>query len=348
MKSRFLALLFVIALSLNIVPIAGAASAAQPAATPSALVAMLPASDAVIAFDTKRFFSDALPKVLASNQPMLSKIVGHVDEITSKTGIDLRKFENVAVGATLTPTAGKNLDIDMVAIARGEINAGALVAMGKLAAGSSYREVKIGEQTAYVFSLKGAMKKAKPQSVTPKMESMFERAFDKMMSEVAVVSTDRNTLVIGSLNRVRQTLEKRSMLAPELSVLMNERSTSILAFALQTPTGIDDLIPLQMDEIGKNVAAIRLASGGLDMTSAGAVFGAMVRTHKPEQAKNLSDMLQGLQMMGGGILSNSKRPDQQVYGRMIQGAKIALRGTDVTLDVTVAQADLEFFGSKIK
>jgi len=33
---------------------------------------------------------------------------------------------------------------------------------------------------------------------------------------------------------------------------------------------------------------------------------------------------------------------------MIQGAKIALRGTDVTLDVTVAQTDLEFFGSKIK
>ena len=86
----------------------------------------------------------------------------------------------------------------------------------------------------------------------------------------------------------------------------------------------------------------------MDMTPAGAVLGMMVRTHRPDQAKNLSDMLQGLQMMGGPILSGSKRADQQVYGRLVQGARIALRGSDITLDLTIPQSDLDFLVGQIK
>ena len=67
----------------------------------NSLVALLPASDGVATFDTKRFFNDALPKVLSANQPMLGKIMAHVNEMSNSTGIDLRKFDHVAVGIAM-------------------------------------------------------------------------------------------------------------------------------------------------------------------------------------------------------------------------------------------------------
>jgi hypothetical protein len=350
MKSRFFALFFMAALVLNAVPLATAESVELvPEPLPAnALVAMLPASDAVVAFDTKRFFSDALPRVLASNQPMLGKIVGEVDKIASQTGIDLRKFENIAVGATMKPTPKKGMDIDFVAIARGEMNPGALIAMAKLAANGKYREAKIGTQTAYVFSLKDAMKKAQPKGARPKAAEAVNDAVSGMPTELAVVSTDRNTLVVGSVARVTQTLERTSALSAELGTLMSERAPSILAFAVQLPEGMTGMIPVPMDEVGKNIAGIRVAAGSMDVTAAGVALDMMVRTQRPEQAKNLSDMLNGLQMMGGGMLSNSQKPDQQVFGRLVKGARLGHTGSDVTLNLAVAQSDVDFLVGLIK
>ena len=65
MKNRFFPLFITCALILNIF---GAAFAdTKPAAgknQTSQLVALLPASDAVVTFDAKRFMSDALPQIL--------------------------------------------------------------------------------------------------------------------------------------------------------------------------------------------------------------------------------------------------------------------------------------------
>lgn len=349
MKSRFLALLFIFAMGASIVPVASAEGFDTKSAAPAnPLVTMLPASDAVVAFDPKRFFNEALPKVLASNQPMLSRVVGHVEEFTAKSGIDVRKFDSVAIGASMKPVDNKNLDVDIVAILRGEMSASGLVAVAKLASKGSYREVKIGELPVYVFSVKNAVKKAKAPSANAKPASALDRAFDKMLSEIAVTSTDGNTLVIGSLARVTQTLEKKTPLSPELSSLLNERSTSILSFAAQMPAGIAAAIPLDMDEVSKQISAIRVASGGIDMTNDGALIGMVVRTHRAEQAKNLSDMMTGLRELFGPILTRSKRTDQQLYGRLVSNAKIGFRGSEVTLDLTIPQADLSALGASIK
>src|SRR4051812_28903962 len=62
------------------------------------LVALLPASDAVVTMDSGRFLSDALPRLLSGNQPLLAKMTASINEMQSKTGIDIRQFNNVAAG----------------------------------------------------------------------------------------------------------------------------------------------------------------------------------------------------------------------------------------------------------
>lgn len=313
----------------------------------NSLVALLPASDGVATFDTKRFFNDALPKVLSANQPMLGKIMLKVNEMSNTTGIDLRKFDRIAVGIAMKQVTAKNVDLDLVAVTRGDINAGALIAIAKLASNGAYREEKIGETTVYVFNAKDAIKKNAPQTANAAKHDIFDRAIDNLTKELAVASLDRNTLVIGSLDRVKQTLGRQTTIAPDITTLLSNKESSVFTFALRTPDGLAKLMPLESDELGKNIDSIRYLAGSMDVAGAGASVAVMARTQKPEQAKGLSDMLEGLQMFGK-ILSISKRADQKIYGRMVENARIAHSGNDVTLDLLVPQADIDVLVATIK
>ena len=313
----------------------------------NSLVALLPSSDGVATFDTKRFFTDALPKVLSANQPMLGKIMSQVTEMTNSTGIDVRKFDHVAVGVTMKQTTAKNPDFDLVAVTRGEINAPALIAVAKLAAKGAYREEKIGENTAYVFNVKDIAKKNAPATVVQASNDMLEKELDELAKDMAVASIDRNTLVIGSLDRVKQTLERLTTVAPEITALLSVKESSVFTFALRTPGGLEKLIPLESDELGKNVNSIRYLSGSMDVVATGATLAVAAKTQTTDQAKGLSEMLQGLQLFGK-ILTNSKRTDQQTYGRLIENANIAQRDNDVTLDLAIAQSDIDVMVAKIK
>src|SRR3712207_6102273 len=62
------------------------------------LAALLPASDAVAVGDMKRLFADALPQLLSSNPQMLAEMNRVFDEFKTKTGLDARQFERVAIG----------------------------------------------------------------------------------------------------------------------------------------------------------------------------------------------------------------------------------------------------------
>ena len=172
----------------------------------SRLVTMLPASDGVAVFDAKRFLDDALPRVLSANQPMLGEIMAKINEMENRTGIDLRKFDQVAVGVAFKTISAKETDYEPLLIAGGDINAGALVAVAKLASKGTYREEKIGERTVYVFALKDVVQKSS-KPTTSKVGGMIDDALKGLSKEIAVTSIDANTLVIGTLPRVRETLE---------------------------------------------------------------------------------------------------------------------------------------------
>src|SRR5688572_961481 len=116
MKIRFFAffVLSVMALNLGASTFADTKGKSSVKVQNGQLVSLLPSSDGVITLDARRFFNDALPKVLSGNPAMLDKVLGKVNEVQTETGIDLRQFEYVAVGVSARKIAAKKYDVDPV------------------------------------------------------------------------------------------------------------------------------------------------------------------------------------------------------------------------------------------
>jgi hypothetical protein len=310
---------------------------AAPAKQTSPLVAKLPASDAVAVVDARRIFDQALPQILGSKQDLLTKINGHISDIQAKTGIDVRKFDHIVIGANIKRGAGKDYDLDPVVLARGTMNAGSIIAAAKLGTNAGYREEKLGERTIYIFTPKSVADKNLPSSTSPGVSA----AIDHMPAEIAVSTLDANTLVFGSPARVRETLEARSTVAPEITSLLSPRAASVFTFAARMPPGVQNLLPMDNDELGKTIESIKFLYGWTDVTAAGASMNVTARTTNGESAQSLYDTIIFLQQLGKGMLGSSKKPENAVYARLIDNAKVTKTGSDVALDLTVAQSDID-------
>lgn len=343
MKIRFISVAAITVLLLNAVGFA--AGDTQRAQTKkrevTRLVSLLPASDCIAVFDSKRFFVESLPKLLSANQPMLADVMGKISEMEKTTGIDLKKFGQVAVGISYTKVSDVETDFEPVAIANGEINAGAMIAVAKLASNNKYRQEKIGERTVYVFTPQDILSKRKPVASNSHIASVIDKAFNGLVKEVAVVALDENTLVLGPLSRVRETIERRVPFRNNLIGMLSVRETTVMSFAGKMNGGFTMMLPLAPDELGKNIEMIDFLSGSIDVAGVGTTFQAMARTKEPEQAKMLGETLGGLQIVGEAILGASKRPDQKIYGRLIKNAKIETRGTDLSVELLVSQAEID-------
>lgn len=350
MKVKILALFSVALLVLNLSGLTLADTKGRKAKKRQTdpLVALLPASDGVMTMDVKRFFGTALPKLLSSNQKMLGDIMAKLNEMESKTGIDLRKFDSVVVGVATKKVSAIEFDFDPVVIARGEISAGGLVSIAKIASNGTYKEEKIGERIVYIFSAKQIADKNAPQIKNSTVSGAIDRTIDGLTHEIALTALDKNTLVLGSLARVRETLERKTKVSADLIGLLAPRDRAVMSFAGRTPDGMSHILPLDNDELGKNIDSIRFVAGSMDVIEGATIVQMMARTQKPEQAQGLLETLEGLQTVGKAFLGGSKREDQKVYARMIENAKIVRTGNDVTLDLSVPQGDIDILIAGIK
>ncbi|MFT3744365.1 MAG: hypothetical protein QM785_08715 [Pyrinomonadaceae bacterium] len=342
MRTRFFAFIATSVLLMNAVSFAAvdARTARIKKAEVTRLVNSLPASDGVVVFDSKRFVNDALPKILSANQPMLTEVMAKISEMESTTGIDLRKFDQVAVGVSIKSVSATEYDYEPVALANGDINAGALLAVAKLASKGTYREEKIGDKTVYVFSPKDIVQKTTKPSNSA-VAGFMEKALKGMTKDVAVTTLDKNTLAIGSVPRIRQTVAGGTKIGADVTSLLSTKETSVLSFAIKAPSGLSKMVPLDNDELGANLDAIDYLSGSVDVAAIGTSLLLSARTKKAEQAQGLKDTLDGLKMVGAAVFGGSKRADQQIYARLIKNAKVESRGNDVSLELLVPQADID-------
>jgi hypothetical protein len=310
------------------------------------LVPMLPATDGIVTIDAKRLGTEGLPRLLAANPALLGKITQHLDDIRNKTGIDLRKFDEVALGLKLVPKGAKGVNTYGVALASGDINAGAFVAVAKLAANGAYRQETVAGRAVYVFTAKGVANRAGANASGT--SGLVGDLVDHMTASIAVAAYDANLLLVGSEPLVRETLTGNTHPNTELTALLNRNPAAIVNFALKTPAGFEGMLPLGNDELGKNLRAIQYLSGSADETVAGASLRLAARTAQPDQAQGLKATLDGLQMMGTALLGGSTKPANQVYSRLLKGAKFTQTGSEVTLDLLVPQADIDTLVSGLK
>jgi hypothetical protein len=331
---------------------AHAQQARKPASVPAnPLVYSLPASDAVVAFDAQKFLGTALPQLLGADSPQMAKINAHIDLIKNKTGLDLRQFEQAAVGIKYKQVSATEVDFEPLILASGKFNAGAILALVKIAANGKYREEQVGGKAVYVLQLSEIL--AEVQGQQPGKSSGLEKMVEKMLrtfsGEFAVGALSDNTLAMGSLARVQETFSRTAPLSAELKTMVNTKPAAVLSFAGNMPAGMSKMFGLENDEIAKTVDSIKNLFGYLDMNAGNASVKLGAKTLNADQAQTLEETIIGLKMLGKAFIGTIKGTpaEREIYSRMVDNAKVSRLGTLVQIDLLIPQSDLSILAKKL-
>lgn len=337
MKNRSFALFTLVVLALNLVGAAFADTRPKISrAVKNPSVAMLPASDAVITLDSKRFLTEAMPQVLSASPTLLGKMTAAIDEMQAKTGVDLRQFETVAAGIAFKKISAKEFDFEPVVIARTLANNSVVIAPEQITGAGKYREEKIGTRTVYVFSAKDLAEKHRSKVAGGKA---IDRAAGRLGGDMAVTAFDSKTLIFGTLDRVRQTLGSGPRVTPELMQLVAGDGT-IMNFAAQVPNGLKGMLPLQNDMLGNNLDAIRLIYGSMSVNAENTSFRTTARTAGAANAKQLHETLTGFKLIGKAIAGGLGAAHRDIAIRALDNTEVTLAGNEVSLALTVPQGDI--------
>jgi hypothetical protein len=307
----------------------------------NALVSMLPASDVVVTADGKRFFSEALPKVLSANQAALKDVFAHVDSVQAKTGIDLRKFDSFAVGANIGKAEGNKFKVAPVVIARGTTNSASLIEAAKTASEGKFKQETVAGKTVYVVAAKDVVDLAKKHAPVSANSAKVQAKVTDAVDDMAFSATDANTVVFGYASRVRETLEHKSAVSAELLSLLAKKPAGIVNFAGKVPGGMSTLLPLDNDDLGANIDAIKVMYGAMDVANGNASLSLTAVTAKATQAEELKGTLEGLRDMGKSLLGFSKGADQKLYAKLLGEIKINSVANEINLDLAIPQTDLD-------
>jgi len=340
MKKKIFALLMVCAVVLGAVGVGFAdPKDEKKAKNNNQLLALLPPSDAALAVDAKRFFGEALPQILSANQPLLTDILSKFDEIKTRTGIDFKQFQQVAIGVSSFKAVENGYDYEPLVLARGQFKADGIITIAKTASNGKFREEKIGSRTVYVFSPQEVIEQNKGKIGNSALSGVFSKILVGLTKEMALTSYDDKTLVLGSLVRVREMFESKTRISTEVLDLVSRKPNAIVNFGALVPNGLSEFMTLEDDDLGNNLKGIRQLFGAVDVTGGNTSISVVAKTAEAPQAKFLKDTLTGFQGFAG-ILKGSKREDQKIYGRMLENVKIAQNANEVTIDLQVAQTDL--------
>lgn len=338
MKHKLFAIFTLSIMLLNATAFAAGDARSRRKIDTAGMIALLPASDAVAVIDTKRFLTSAIPQMLSANQQLLGEVNDAIDDARTRTGIDLRQFDSVAVGVAATKVDVKKYDFDTVVVARGQVNSTAVLAAAKLAANEKYREEKIGERSVVIFEPAEVIQQNLPPNQAKKA-GLISKVFGGKR-EVAVTSLDATTLAFGSVERVRQTLSGTSKVSPDISSLISKTATPVVAFAGKVPGGMSAFLPLQDDTLGRQVDSIKYLYGSMDVTGSATVLNTTARTALPADAAGLKTTLEGLQGFGKALLGGAKGADKQLYVRLLDNVTFTSKGSEVSMNLSITQSDM--------
>ena len=291
----------------------------------------LPASDAVVLIDVKRLLNETMPRILAGDQTKLAQANAEIEKFKSRTGVDPRSFDRVALGVRYVYPSANVTKLETVAIAHGTFDAKALVAAGRIAANGKYREEKYRGATILVFSINDQMK--------------LLGLWDMRLKELAVCVLDPNSLAIGSLPSVRASIEagKTGRANAELVSLASRDPNAVIGMGANVPRALLANLNVGNDAIAKDANSIQQIYGSVGTTEADVSLFLVARTDSADSAKNLSDTVIGLKQLGGILIARMQPPKKDLAQTALDNLKITTRGNEVEIRTQVAATSLAAF-----
>lgn len=293
------------------------------------LLSSLPQSDALAIVNVRQLLDQAVPKILAENPAKLAEVNAEIEKFKTKTGIDPRAFDEVALSMRYTYPAAGIAKIESVVLARGTFNAATFVAAGRAAAGGKYREEKYLGHTIYVFTLDQQVK-------------VFG-LFSLKVNDLAVTALNGNVLALGTPGTVRTAIDAgkgRGGLNQELIALATRDPNAAVGFGGNVTPALIQSIKVSNDAMLEDVAKIRQVYGTVGVTEKDVEMFVAARTINAESAKSLSLTLETFKQLGAlyaGMLPVAK---STLARTALGNLKITTLGSELQIRTAVAQADL--------
>jgi hypothetical protein len=291
------------------------------------MLSSLPASDAVMLIDLQRLLRDAMPRVL--DQTKLAQANAEIEKFKTRTGIDPRSFDHVAVGMRFNSLPGGMTKVNTVALAYGTFNAGALVAAGRIATNGKYTEEKYNGATIYDFDLNEQVK-------------LFG-LFNIKVSHLGVSALDTHTLAIGDPAIVRAAIDAYKgggRVNSELVQLATRSPNALMGFGANLPQFLTQGLSLPNDEIARNLASVRQVYGSVGATDGGFDSLLIARTENADQAKGLSDTIYALKQFAPLISGRLNGAKAKLAENALESLKVTSQGNELQIRLALAQTDL--------
>lgn len=321
----------VFSLLLAVIYINGAAQQVRRATSVprSTLAATLPASDTIALVKVRRLLNEALPAMLSNNPAKLSEVNARIDNFKTRTGIDPRAFDELALGLGYEYPSPQMMKVSTVALAQGTFNASALVAAGRKAAAGKYREEKYQGKTIYVFTLEEQLR-------------VFG-VLDLKIRELAVAPLTANVLALGDAKRVRSVIDasrgpKRAN--ADLISLATQNPNAIVGFGGNVSLTMLGRLRIGNDAVAKDLAAVRQIYGSVGMTDKDLEVLAAARTADPGSARSLGATVEGLTAFAGLFTNRLPAARAALAKSALGNLKVTVQGNDLQLRTAVAQADV--------
>ena len=293
------------------------------------LLSSLPPSDVVALINVNRVLDEALPKLLAENPARLAEVTAELTKFKTQTGLDPRSFDQIALGLSYTFPREGITKFSNVALARGTFNAGAMVAAGRLAANGKYVEQKYQGKTIYIFTFDRQVR-------------LFG-LWNIKVRDLAVSALDGNTLALGNLEAVRGVIDanrNRKHANAELIALAGRDPNAILGFGGNVSTKLLDNLSLSNNSVARELTAVRQVYGTLGMTSTDLELMMAARTVDTYSAKNLSDSVEGLKMVGMFAINRLSGVKGALARSALDNLKVTTTGNELQIRTAVAQSQV--------
>jgi len=293
------------------------------------LLASLPESDGVAQVKLKQLINETMPRLLASNPIRLAEVNAELEKFKTRTGIDPRSFDELALSFRYTYPAEDVTKVKTVALARGSFNPGALVAVGRIAANGKYREEKYHDKTIYIFTLDENIK--------------LLGLFDFSIKEVAACALDANTLAISDPVSIRSVIDvkhSRKRVNAELIALASRDPNAVLGFGSNMTPQLMRSLKIPNASVANDVSSIRQVYGSVATPEANVDIFLAARALNPEAAKNLSDTLEGLKQLGSLFIGRLSGARGVLAKSALTNLKIATQANELQIRTSVPQADI--------
>jgi hypothetical protein len=330
MKMKLRSLLVAAFLTVCLSAAVASAQGTQTNASYDPLVA-LPASDIVGFVNMQRILVEIVPRVMMKDPATLLKMTTALNDVYTKTGINLLSIDRVAAGLQFIGPATHQMKKDnlgIVIIVHGDFDADKFIAFLKNETSNKGSEESYGGKTIHI----------EPRPAPPAVKTDRQTA--------AFTFLDDHTMVIGDLPQVRATIDAatgKGRVDSTLVQLATRDSNSLIGLAGNVPPElIKDLQSTVSDDpteqaISKLLTGLKqvFASFGATQTEFDATTGARFETEA--QAQSISDLLLGLRQQAAANV------DVQELRDLISAVQVTAQGDQVQIKASLPNSDVQDF-----